>query len=82
MVPRLVAFFPTKFSLDEIVRCAALCNGAVVSKTANKWDATGEPTEVLCPNDISNLDCTTNLCCEIRLLQGHRCRLPRRRRNL
>jgi Na+-exporting ATPase len=34
-------------SLDEIVCCAALCNGAVVSKTSNKWDATGEPTEVL-----------------------------------
>jgi hypothetical protein len=70
-------------SLDEMVRCAALCNGAVVSKTANKWDATGEPTEVLSPSPHSaNLDCTTNLCREIGLLQGHLCRLPRRRRNL
>jgi len=33
--------------VDEILRCAALCNGAVVSKKSEKWDATGEPTEVL-----------------------------------
>ena len=33
--------------VTEILRCAALCNGAVVTKKQEKWDATGEPTEVL-----------------------------------
>ena len=35
--------------VDDILRCAALCNGAVVSKKEDKWHATGEPTEVLTP---------------------------------
>ena len=34
-------------NVDDILRCAALCNGAVVGKKSAKWDATGEPTEVL-----------------------------------
>lgn len=33
--------------LDEILRCAALCNSAIVAKKIDKWIATGEPTEVL-----------------------------------
>lgn len=32
--------------LNDILRCAALCNGSIVTKKENKWDATGEPTEV------------------------------------
>jgi len=64
--------------LDDIVRCAALCNGAVVTKKSNNWEATGEPTEVPNLNDISNIDCIANLCCEIGVLQSHCRRLPRR----
>jgi len=30
----------------ELVRCAALCNGASVSRKTKKWEANGEPTEV------------------------------------
>ena len=33
-------------NLNELTRCAALCNGAVVSKKTEEWNATGEPTEV------------------------------------
>jgi len=36
-------------NVEDILRCAALCNGAVVSKKEDKWHATGEPTEVLTP---------------------------------
>jgi magnesium-transporting ATPase (P-type) len=32
--------------ISDLVRCAALCNSAVVTKKTEKWDATGEPTEV------------------------------------
>ena len=32
--------------LSEILRCAALCNGATVAKKTDKWHANGEPTEV------------------------------------
>ena len=33
-------------NLNELTRCAALCNGAVVSNKTEKWNASGEPTEV------------------------------------
>ena len=36
-------------NLNELTRCAALCNGAVVSKKTEEWNATGEPTEVPTP---------------------------------
>lgn len=32
--------------INDLIRCAALCNGASVSKKAKKWEANGEPTEV------------------------------------
>ena len=67
-------------SLDDIVRCGALCNGAIISKQSNNWDATGEPTEVPNLNHVSDLDCIANLCCEMGVLQSHHCRLPRSRR--
>ena len=36
-----------KGDVCDMLRCAALCNGAVVTKKEDKWEATGEPTEVL-----------------------------------
>ena len=38
-----------KGDINDLLRCAALCNGAVVAKKTDKWDATGEPTEVIAP---------------------------------
>lgn len=38
-----------KGDINDLLRCAALCNGAVVTKKTDKWDATGEPTEVIPP---------------------------------
>jgi P-type Na+/K+ transporter len=35
-----------KGDVNDLLRCAALCNGAVVTKNADKWVANGEPTEV------------------------------------
>jgi potassium/sodium efflux P-type ATPase len=32
--------------VNDLARCAALCNGATVTKKSSKWDANGEPTEV------------------------------------
>jgi P-type Na+/K+ transporter len=49
--------------LNDILHCAALCNGAVVSKKAEKWNATGEPTEVLSLWMKTNIDCITNVRC-------------------
>ena len=55
--------------VSAILCCAALCNGAVVSKKQEKWDASGEPTEVCASFDEVDLDCPTNLRCKIRILQ-------------
>ena len=55
-----------KGDVSGLVRCAALCNGAVVTKKADKWDATGEPTEVIRPVlTITDKDRVTNLRCKV-----------------
>lgn len=59
--------------ISGILRCAALCNGAVVSKKQDKWDATGEPTEVRFPFDETDIDCIANIRCKIRILQVYCC---------
>jgi len=55
--------------MKDIIRCAALCNGASVTKGEEKWETRGEPTEVYFPcNDISDiLDRITNLCGQVRI---------------
>jgi Na+-exporting ATPase len=35
-----------KGDINDLRRCAALCNSAVVTQNANKWVGNGEPTEV------------------------------------
>jgi P-type Na+/K+ transporter len=61
---------------DDVVRCAALCNGAVVHKKADRWHATGEPTEVSFAFPIvADLDCSPNLRSKIGLPEICNCGL-------
>jgi P-type E1-E2 ATPase len=55
--------------VNDLVRCAALCNGAMVTKKAQKWDVTGEPTEVSSPEMKTDLDRIAIVCCKIWLFQ-------------
>ena len=55
-------------AVNDLVRCAALCNGAIVAKKAEKWDATGEPTEVSSRKAVTNVDRITNVCCQVWIL--------------
>jgi P-type Na+/K+ transporter len=72
-----------KGDVNDLLRCAALCNGAVVIEKAEKWDATGEPTEVtLFFKQVIDIDRIANLCCKVRLLQVYCGRLVGRRRDV
>ena len=72
-----------KGDVDDLLRCAALCNGAVVTKKTDKWDATGEPTEVTSPLSTgTDIDRIANLCCKVRLSQVYCCCFLGRRRDV
>ena len=53
--------------VSEIIRCAALCNDAVVKLKPDKWHSTGEATEVYSLTYKLTVGCLTNIRRQIRM---------------
>jgi P-type Na+/K+ transporter len=56
--------------INGLIRCAALCNSAFVSKKLRKWEAHGEPTEVCFFRALAYLDCSANFRCQVWVLES------------
>ena len=52
--------------VTELLRCASLCNDAIVTKKRDKWQAYGEATEVLCVTLWLMTGCIANICCQVK----------------
>lgn len=52
--------------LIDLLRCASLCNDAIVTKKGDKWHAIGEATEVLYSGPWLIIGCLANFCRKVK----------------